>query len=290
MGRRASVQDSLSRPASRVTGKFVRGLQTAVNVLIGFCITAAFVWSLWAVEQSMVENPRFFLPGPPEPGVASENFQVHGAVHAQEKQIVNVFSRDFGRSIYLCPIQERRRRLLAIDWVRDANVSRVWPNTLIVRISERTPVAFAQMPSSSGMMMYWLIDAEGVLLHPQRAGKLGLPVLAGIPGSEPEVKRKVRVARFLRLQHELGTNTMDKISEIDVSDPENLQVTQQFGSQALTLMLGNQNFLQRYRGFTDHREEILKRLPDAIVLDLRLKDRITAVSRRPAAGTEAGRR
>ena len=42
-------------------------------------------------------------------------------------------------------------------------------------------------------------------------------------------------------------------------------------------MLGNQKFLQRYRNFVDNYSEIRKRLPDAIVLDLRLKDRITAV-------------
>ncbi len=40
---------------------------------------------------------------------------------------------------------ERRRRLLAVDWVKDASVSRRWPNRVSVNVIERRPVAFAQI-------------------------------------------------------------------------------------------------------------------------------------------------
>ena len=82
--------------------------------------------------------------------------------------------------------------------------------------------------------------------------------------------------RFLRMQAELGSY-MDKISEIDVSRIDNLKVIQQFDDRALTLMLGNQNYRERYENFLNNHEEIRNRLPDAVMLDLRLKDRITAV-------------
>ena len=81
--------------------------------------------------------------------------------------------------------------------------------------------------------------------------------------------------RFLRMQAELGSY-MEKISEIDVSQLENLKIIQQFDDRALTLMLGNQNYRERYENFINNHEEIRNRLPDAVVLDLRLKDRITA--------------
>ena len=47
--------------------------------------------------------------------------------------------------------------------------------------------------------------------------------------------------------------------------------------RAVTLMLGNQHFLQRFQNYLDNRVEISKRMPNATVLDLRLRDRITAV-------------
>jgi hypothetical protein len=49
-------------------------------------------------------------------------------------------------------------------------------------------------------------------------------------------------------------------------------------------MVGNRDYLQRYRNFTDNYAEIRRRLPNAVVLDLRLRDRITAVvTEEPAA-------
>ena len=46
-------------------------------------------------------------------------------------------------------------------------------------------------------------------------------------------------------------------------------------------MLGNQSYRERYGNFVNNHDEIRKRLPDAVTLDLRLKDRITAVSTAP---------
>ena len=63
-------------------------------------------------------------------------------VYASRSKVQRVFADDFDRSIFAVPLDERRRRLLAIDWVEDASVSRVWPDRLVVRIRERKPVAF----------------------------------------------------------------------------------------------------------------------------------------------------
>lgn len=274
-------------PSFRAPTRFWRALATVWRWTFGICLLCSALWGLNSLEQFVINDRQFILEGPPEPGVVSHSFSVTGAVHASEGQITNVFLRDFGRSIYLCPIAERRRRLLAIDWVQDATVSRVWPNKLRVFIKERVPVAFVQMPALDGTMMYGLTDAEGVMLDPQRASKLALPVLAGMPVREKESLRRERVKRFLRLQSELGSS-LDHVSEIDVSDPDNLKIVEVVEGRAITLMLGNQKFQQRFRGFTENHAEILRRLPNATVLDLRLKDRITAVATsQPEAGKSA---
>lgn len=278
MARRASATAiDVPVPAPKAPGGFLRTVQTAFNWTAGVCIAIGCLWAAWQIEQFVITDKRFVLEGPPEPGIRSEHFQIAGIVHASEQQITDVFARDFGRSVYLCPIAERRRRLLAVDWVKEASVSRVWPNRILIAIKERTPVAFVQIPGPDGTMLYGLVDADGVMLDPQRASKLALPVVAGVLSAQKdEAKRRDQVKRFLRLQSDLGM-FMDKISEIDVTDIENIRITQSFEGRALTLMLGNQQFLQRYRNFIDNYAEIRKRLPDAVVLDLRLKDRITAV-------------
>jgi cell division protein FtsQ len=275
--RSAAATLDLPVPGSKPPGKVLQTLQTVATWTLGTAVAIGCLFAAWQIEQFVITDRRFVLEGPPEPGVRSDHFQISGIAHASEQQIIDVFARDFGRSVYLCSIAERRRRLLAVDWVKEASVSRVWPNRVLVQIRERTPVAFVQVPGPDGTMLYGLVDADGVMLDPQRASKLALPVIAGVLTSpKDEGKRRDQVRRFLRLQTELGP-LMDKISEIDVADIENLRITESFDGRALTLMLGNQQFLQRYRNFIDNYAEIRKRLPDAVVLDLRLKDRITAV-------------
>jgi type II secretory pathway predicted ATPase ExeA len=82
---------------------------------------------------------------------------------------------------------------------------------------------------------------------------------------------------------EVGT-LANAISEIDVSDAENLKITQQMDDRAFVLMLGHQRYRQRLDKFLANYPEIRERLPEAGVFDLRIEDRVTA---RPA-GAEAG--
>ena len=279
MARRSAA----SAEAIALPGRSAGALRVLRQLLTAALVLGSFVFLIWlylTAEDFLLKDSRFFLPGPPEPGEHSEFFRIEGARNVTEERVVQVFARDFGRSIFLCPIGERRLKLLGIDWVKDASISRLWPNRLVVRLTERTPVAFVQMPAADGSVVLTLVDGDGVLLDPQLARPFKLPVLTGVTRREGEASRRERMKRFLRMQAELGSH-MDRISEIDVAEVDNLKVIQQFDSRALTLMLGNQSYLERYENFLNNHDEIRKRLPDAITLDLRLKDRITAVASLP---------
>ena len=273
MARRSGADAVAATPPNVAIKRAFRAAFYFVTLLVG---VVGFLYVYTTIEQFLISDSRFSLMGPPEPGIASDVFRVEGVVNASDQQIADVFVRDFGRSVFLCPIQERRRKLLAIDWVKDASVSRLWPNRIVVRITERVPIAFVQTPAADGTMMYGLIDEDGVLLDPQRASKLPLPVLVGIPARDTESMRRERVKRFLRLQSDLGTH-MANVSEIDLSDIDNLRVVQQFDNRAITLMLGNQKYRERLETFLNNVEEIRQRMPGATILDLRLKGRITAI-------------
>jgi Cell division septal protein len=279
MARRPAAEAALPLPGI-MGGKPVLRYGLA---LIAASLAAILLMTLvWKGEQFLISDRRFLLPGPVEAGESNPYFRTEGLFYTSEPQVQRVFARDFGRSLYLCPIAERRLELLAIDWVQDASVSRIWPNRLVVRITERKPVAFVQVSSGGGAMTTALVDAEGVLLDPQRAVQLHLPVLTGVAGSDSLADRREKVKRFLRLQAELG-NLTDNISEIDVSDVDNIKVTQQFDRRTVVLMLGNRKFHQRLQNFLDNQAGIRKRMPDATVLDLRLPDRIIAIGGSPRA-------
>jgi cell division protein FtsQ len=196
---------------------------------------------------------------------------------------MQVFEEDAGRSLYLFPAEERRRRLLAVDWVKDATVAKIWPNRVEVVIREREPVAFVELSHPGGRSRLALIDEDGVLLEQPEQSQYDLPVLQGISDQQAEAKRSVRVRIAMSMIRDLGPLAA-QVSEIDVSDPDDLKITQSAGGNGVVLMLGRERFRPRLQNFLAHYPEIQRRLPEATTFDLRIDDRITAVHGRKDGG------
>jgi len=144
-----------------------------------------------------------------------------------------------------------------------------------VHIEERHPAAFVKLRGES-MERWALIDEEGVILDPPLKAPFHLPMLAGINPEESAAQRGVRVRRAQRLVQELGS-LADRISETDVTDLDDLKVTEKLDGRAVTLMLGERNFTSRLQNFLEHYPDIHRRIPQVTTFDLRLDDRITGV-------------
>ncbi len=238
-------------------------------LLVGLVLVTALI-AFHRLEQFLIRDARFALNGS-ESAPDTAAVEIAGATHTARRQIEGVFAEDVGRSVYLLPLSDRRARLREVDWVKDASVARVWPNRVVVSIAERAPVAFLAL----GHSRFTLIDEDGVIL-PITAARFALPVLTGLRASDPLPERRERVHRMVRLTRELGDMTA-RISEIDVSDRDNLKVSEPYQKRVVTLLLGDHNFAVRYQNFVTHYADIKRRLPGATTLDLRLEDRITVV-------------
>ena len=218
----------------------------------------------YKVSLFVANDPQFTLS--PE---RKDALTILGLTYASRFKVQRVFAGDFEHSIFSVPLAERRRRLLAIDWIEDASVSRVWPDRLVIRIRERRPVAYVTFRSGP-----LLIDAQGVLLEQPTQAQFSFPVLSGVREGESEADRRRHVRVFLRLQEDLGYLAKE-ISEVDARDPENIRIISQVDRQAVTLLLGDGNYAQRFQNFLTHFSEIHKGSPTAKVFDLRLDGRIT---------------
>jgi cell division protein FtsQ len=221
------------------------------------------------VRSFMLSDPHFTL----ECGAGCGGIEVQGAVHSSLTRIRGVFMNDAGKSVFDIPLAERRRHLLAVDWVRDAAVTRVWPDKIRVAITERKPVAFASLPIARSAR-HWLalIDDQGVLLTLPPRTRFVLPVLSGITENQTEAVRRKRVQAMQHLLTELGTHAKD-ISEINVATLEDLRVITTVNGHAAELWMGDRNFRSRYLNFIGHYREI-RQDSHASIFDLRLDDRI----------------
>lgn len=248
-------------------------LRFSMYTLAAVSAVAALIFTWHQVDRFLISNPRFVLSANEDE--VGTGVRLSGVHHASSERIHSVFHRDSGRSVYRFPIEERRRNLLAVEWVKDATVSRIWPNEIHVSVVERKPVAFVLLPQR-GAMPAMLVDEDGVLLPLQESGKFKLPVVRGLRTDHAEEDRKMRIRRFLRLQREIGEH-IDHISEVDIANVDNLKITYPMNNRAMILYLGHTHYASRLKKFLENAEEIQRRLPNARALDLRLEDRITAV-------------
>ncbi len=253
-------------------GRFTVWLIAGMLLMVG----TLFAWH--GTEQFLIKDNRFRVTEADEFAGQSPNLVVEGIHYASASQIRHVFAEDFGRSLYLVPIQERRAQLLAIDWVEDATVSKIWPQTIKVRIHERAPVAFVHLRANArdGMSRFALIDRDGYILRPRVAAKFTLPVITGIGETERLENRRARVHRVLSMLHEIGP-LAGQISEINVSDPNNLVIAEHDGDAVVNLMVGDENYSERIQNFLANYSEIREKRPDAKTLDLRVDGVITTV-------------
>jgi cell division protein FtsQ len=235
-------------------------------------VLIATLYAFHRLEQFLIRDARFTLnlPGSSQES-GPESLEISGSTHTSAHAIEAVFGEDFGRSVYLIPMSDRRASLRTVDWVKDASVARFWPNRIVVGVSERKPVAFVSLDTKKPA----LIDEEGVIL-PAGQDHFMLPLLLGVSASETLPARREHVQRLQGLLKDLG-DASHAVSQVDVSDPDNLKISEPFDGHTVTLLLGDRNFALRHQNFVNYYAEIRKKLPSASVLDLRLEDRITVV-------------
>ncbi|MBV8898345.1 MAG: cell division protein FtsQ/DivIB [Acidobacteriaceae bacterium] len=253
-------------------GKFTFWLVSGVLLMVA----VLFAWH--KVEDFLIKDPRFRIAEAEEYPGQSPDLVVEGTHYASASQIRHIFAEDFGRSLYLVPIQKRRQQLLEIDWVANATLSKIWPKTINVHINERVPVAFVHMRANArdGMSRFALIDADGHILRPRVAAKFTLPVITGIREDESLSNRRARVRRVMGMLKELG-GLSAQISEIDVADPNDLVLEEHMDNRVVKLLLGDENYAERLQNFLSNYAEIKTKRPDVTTMDLRVDGVITAV-------------
>ncbi len=184
---------------------------------------------------------------------SSDNIDVTGMQNVTKAQIMEVMGADIGRNIFFIPLAQQKSQLEQIPWVESASVMRFVPNRLSVEIHERTPVAFARVgPRIS------LIDAGGTLMELPQKHKYSFPVILGMNPGEPLSTRAPRMKAYNELVQELdssGARYSQDLSEVDLSDLENLKVRVNDPAGDVLVELGSSDYLKRYKTYVSHVQE-----------------------------------
>lgn len=108
-------------------------------------------------------------------GFTMRRVEIKGAARVSRLAIYNVAFDQPSMALPMIDLEATRERLLQFGWIREARVSRRWPDTLVVDVIERQPAAIWQ---NGGRLS--IIDGEGVVLEPVRVEAMPeLPLVIG---------------------------------------------------------------------------------------------------------------
>jgi cell division protein FtsQ len=229
---------------------------------VAFTIFAICLAGVAAIYQYGEHSWRFRVE-------SSDHIDVADNHNVTRAQVIEVMGGDIGRNIFFVPLDQRKQQLEQIPWVESASVMRFVPNRLRVEIHERTPVAFIRVGSK-----IMLTDQSGALMELpfQSKTKYSFPVIVGANAGEPLSLRAARMKIYSQLTSELdsdGGHYSQGLSEVDLSDPDDVTIVPDDTLGDVFVHLGSSNFLDRYKIYISHVREWRQQFSKLDSVDLR---------------------
>ena len=263
--------------------------KTATRLL--WAVLAIVVAALAAVGANLLyhygeHSSRFGLE-------SSDDIETAGLSNVTRGQVMEVMGGDIGRNVFFIPLDQRQKQLEQIPWVESASVMRFAPDRIKIEIHERTPVAFARVGSK-----VLLTDAGGTLMDLSTKKKYSFPVIIGMNPGEPLSTRSARMKIYNELVRELdsgGRNYSKDLSEVDLTDPEDVKVLANNPEGEVLVHLGSSDYLDRFKIYVAHLREWRQQFQKLESVDLRYDRQIIVnpdmrgVERQPALSAAAVR-
>jgi cell division protein FtsQ len=227
--RRESSGEALGARLRVVLGYFPTFLKIAVAVVIGILIFAGY---------RAAASASFFQV---------RKIEVQGASRVSTDDIQALVRKEVEKTgVWKADLKGINARLEHLPWIRTAVVSRVLPDGIRVRITERVPRAVVR--TASGRFRW--VDDDAVLLGEMLpADQMPAFFLRGLNEEDPEGARKEnrdRVTKFLELQRDWdATGLSERVSEVNLIDIRDIRAQLAGDNSQIEVRLGSQDHGKR---------------------------------------------
>lgn len=174
-----------------------------VGTILAIALILAWVLANLAGAPAWLEQQTAKMAA--DAGFEVQRVDVRGVKNLNELKVYEAVLSEQNRAMPLVDLEALRAKLLTLSWVQDARVSRQLPDTLVVDIVERKPMAVLR---SGGV--YTLIDADGhaldriskskakgqMILSGEGAGQ-HVAELSALLNVAPALKPQVRAAEWV---------------------------------------------------------------------------------------------
>ena len=244
---------------------------TVLVVALAGCAWVGVMGADWIREQLFATNPLFTMREP--------DIRTDGILKPQELR--ERYNLQPGVNLFAVNLAQIHADLLTLPGVRSVEIRRKLPDTLVMRVGERTALALLVTDKIS-----LPVDREGFVLVP-RAATGRLPVILGaqVAGLKPGLRitdTKIRDALMvLDLCELLRISDQVHIDAIHVANPENLDLRLASGER---VPMARTQLDDRLRKLAGAKKALAERHQVASVIDCTLTRDVPVQLALPAAG------
>ncbi|MEE2643716.1 MAG: FtsQ-type POTRA domain-containing protein [Myxococcota bacterium] len=176
-----------------------------------------FVFSiaLYLFIQTLFSTPLFNL----------KEFKLEGAVHLTLDEVQRALKIDKGAPLLGLDMELLSTRVRENPWVREVELSRALPSTLVIRVREHQLTGVALLDG------FWGLNEKGVPFTPLSVQKIaGLPLITGLTRElfnvEPEVGRRLfsRALELSRLYQDHPFSIGQRLSNLHITPVGRLEL------------------------------------------------------------------
>ena len=246
-----------ARPTRKKSWRMV-ARRVAVLAAAALLVSVTLVWG----ANAFMDAGRFSIA----------SVSVHGNTYLAADEVRALVKGIEGQSIVRVRLDEFQLRVVDNQWVRTATLRRVFPSTIDIAITERTPVALGRL---NGQL--YLVDALGTIIDtagPQYSA-FDLPIVDGLLTDESNGgaadPRRAQLMERLLVELAPRADLKRRVSQVDVSDPANAIVL--LNGEPARLYLGDTKFLERLQRYEEAQAGIREHVSTIDYFELRF-DRI----------------
>jgi cell division protein FtsQ len=241
-----------------------------LRVGLSLAVMGALGWALFRLDGWAAGSDRFAL----------RTVQVRGLQRATEHELLRLASVGRGANLWSLDPSAVAQAMSAHPWVRAVEVTRSLPDTLVLRVEEREPVALAALGD------LYVVDSQGEPFKRVSASdRLDLPLLTGLPrdkaaqdpaGTAARFREALAVAEAYRLAF-----ARPRLSEIRLDDAGFELLT----ADGVRVVLGRSGTHEQLQRLQRVRDELQQRgvAAAAIHLENRVRPGWVAVQVQPGA-------
>ena len=232
--------------------KLVRLLRL-LQIMMGVSTLAILCWSTYEIIFYLRTAPRFEV----------QKLSVSGTKRVPENQVIAKAGFQIGTNVFRVDLDEIRKSVEDLDWVRYASVQRVLPDEIIITVIEREPIGLTRIKGE-----IYQFDAEGKILDPDPSSGQSFPILDGLRAGDRNGNLR-KVETYRNVLEELGQISL---SEVHINDSG--EVTVVSANDPVLINLGVSDFRSRWIKYLQLKPQIQQQYPQAVRVDLRFKSQV----------------